>query len=54
MEVRRELEMAIDAVMTNPDPEVRGFWDEFIPNERIPTLEEFIEYISEVIRDVNI
>ena len=28
MEVRRELEMAIDAVMANPDPEVREFRDE--------------------------
>jgi hypothetical protein len=38
-EVRREMELAIDAAMSNPDPAVRAHWETY---GRKPTPEEFI------------
>jgi len=46
-EVRKEIELAIDAAMTSPDRDARAFWDEYIQSGRRPTPEEVILYAQE-------
>ena len=51
-EVRREIEIAIDAALFNPNlsPEARTFWDKYIQNGCKPTPEEFIVYMTNKIK----
>ena len=49
-EVRKEIEIAIDAAMANPDPAARDFWDKYIKNNQKPAPEEFIIYIAKKIK----
>lgn len=45
-EVRREIEIAIVAAMSCPDPAAKAFWDKYIQSGRKPTPEEFIIYMA--------
>ena len=45
-EIREEIEIAINAAMTNPDPAAKKFWSEIMKNAKKPTPEELIEYLS--------
>ena len=45
-EIREEIEIAINAAMTNPDPAAKKFWTEIMKNGKKPTPEEFIEYVA--------
>jgi len=49
-EARREIELAIDAAIANPDPTVQAFWDKYIKGDRKPTPEEFIVYMADKIK----
>jgi len=51
-EVRREIKLAINAAMLNPDPAARAFWDKYILNGNKPTPEEFIVYVAKKINAV--
>ena len=46
-EVRKEIELAIDAAMASPDRDARAFWDQYIQSGRRPTPEEVILYAQE-------
>lgn len=45
-EVRREIELAINAGMENSDPVVRDKWKALSPNGHPPSPEELIAYLS--------
>ena len=49
-EIRREIEIAIDAAIANPDPEAQKQWEQILKDGRKPTPEEFIEYMADKIR----
>ena len=49
-EARREIELAIDAAIANPDPKAQEFWDKYIKDGRKPTPEEFIVYMADKIK----
>lgn len=52
-EVRKEIECAINAGMSNPDPTARAFWDKYIKSGRKPSAEEFIVYMAEKTKSEN-
>lgn len=45
-EVRKEIEIAIDEAMANPDPVVKKEWENFRFKGDKPTPEEFVVYLS--------
>ncbi|MDL2287046.1 hypothetical protein LJB90_00560 [Eubacteriales bacterium OttesenSCG-928-G02] len=45
-EARKEIELAIDMAMANPDPTAKAFWAVYIKNGKKPTPEEFIVYMA--------
>jgi len=49
-EVRKEMELAIEAAMANPDHTAKEFWDKYIKSGRRPTPEEFIVYIANKVK----
>ena len=52
-EVRKEIEIAIDEAMTNPDPAVKKEWENFKFKGEKPTPEEFIVYMSKKVQTTN-
>lgn len=48
-EVRAEMEKAIQAAYDNPEQEIRDFWKQIPRKGEIPTPEEFITYMAEII-----
>jgi len=48
-EVRKEIQSAIDAAMSNPDPAVQAQWKAMSHNGQIPSPEEVIIYLAEKI-----
>ena len=48
-EARREMELAIDAAMLNPDPASQEFWDKYMQSGNKLTPEDFIVYIAKKI-----
>ena len=42
IEVRKEIEIAIDAAMSNPDPAIQALWEQYRKKGSKPTPEEFI------------
>lgn len=49
-EVRMDLRKAMQAGRHNPDPSVQGRWKEFPYAGSEPTVEEFILWLSEMVR----
>lgn len=50
-EVRKEMTIAIQAGMSNPDPKVQASWKRMFPDGKEPTPEQFIVALSdEVLR----
>ena len=49
-EAREEIEIAIDAAISNPDPTARVFWDRYIRYGRKPTPEEFVVYMAKRVK----
>lgn len=49
-EVRREIQIAIDAGMTNQDPNVQAYWMSMIKHGVKPTPEDVIEYIAKQVK----
>ncbi len=45
-EVRREIQLAIDDAMKNPDPKVQAEWRKIPKKGKKPTPEEVIEFVS--------
>ena len=45
-EVRREIELAIDTGMANPDPKIRAYWAKIPRSGERPTPEEVIVYLA--------
>lgn len=45
-EVRREIQLAIDEAMKNPDPKVQAEWRKIPKKGKKPTPEEVIEFVS--------
>lgn len=45
-DVRREIEIAIAAGKTNPDPKVQAYWKGIPCEGEYPTPEEFITFLS--------
>jgi len=52
-DVRREMEIAIDTSLYNPDPEIQAFWEPYIRNGQKPTPEEFILYMAKKVKSDN-
>lgn len=52
-EVRREIQIAIDAAMSNPDPAVQAQWKAMSREGKVPSPEEVIIYLTEKIQDGN-
>ena len=48
-EVRKEIQIAIEAAMSNPDPAVQAEWKAMSHNGQIPSPEEVIIYLAEKI-----
>ncbi len=49
-EVRKEIEIAIDEAMTNPDPAVKKEWENFKFKGDKPTPEEFIVHMAKKVQ----
>lgn len=49
-EVRKEIQIAIEAAMSNPDPAVQAEWKAMSHNGQIPSPEEVIIYLAEKTR----
>jgi hypothetical protein len=49
-EVRREIQIAIDAGMANQDQNVQAYWKKMIKNGVKPTPEDVIEYIAKQVK----
>ena len=47
VEVRKEIELAIDVGMANPDPKIQAHWAKILRKGRKPTPEEVIIYLAE-------
>lgn len=45
-EVRREIQLAIDDAMKNPDPKIQAQWRKIPKKGKKPTPEEVIEFIG--------
>ena len=50
-EVRRELELAIQAARANPDPQVQAQWANIPCKGDIPTPEELIAHLGKTVKD---
>jgi DNA polymerase elongation subunit (family B) len=51
-EVRREIQIAIDAGMANQDPNVQAYWKKMIESGVKPTPEDVIEYIAKQAKEM--
>lgn len=49
-EVRKELQIAIEAAMSNPDPTVQAEWKAMSHDGRVPSPEEVLIYLTEKIK----
>lgn len=50
-EVKQGIQMAIDAAMENPDPQVRRQWEELNFHNKKPTPEEFVAAIMKQLEE---
>ncbi len=50
-EVKQGIQMAIDAAMENPDPQVRRQWEELNFQNKKPTPEEFVAAIMKQLEE---
>jgi len=48
--VRKQMKIAMINGLCSTDPEVKSFWDSIPRENEVPTPEEFIIYVSEVIK----
>jgi len=51
-EVRREIQIAIDAGMANQDPNVQAYWKKIINKGVKPTPEDVIEYFADQVKNM--
>ncbi len=49
-EVRREIEIAIDIAMVNPDSNAQASWNQYTQAGTKPTPEEFIVYMAKQVK----
>ena len=49
-DVRREMEIALQNGLSNPDPAIRAQWAKIPSKGSIPTLEEFVSYLASQIK----
>jgi len=49
-EIRKEIQIAIDMGMANPDPNARALWEEMMRKGIKPTPDEFIVYMAERVK----
>lgn len=51
IEVRRNIEEAIEIGWNNPDPKVQAYWKQIPCKKAKPTLDEVVEYLSKEVNN---